>query len=184
MYLNLPPRAPGRQHALAFLKQKYSSRIQQLNHAWGIHATSFDDIPSDAASSAFQADNSEFLGLVAARYFEVCLHAIRAADPNHLYVGAKFAGMPPDPVLRASHVADVVSVDIYHFDPRPAVDHIYALARRPILVAEFAFELRIQVCPILRVPARKCPTGNARPRLQEFRNGFGELAFGGGLSMV
>lgn len=139
MYLNLPSTAPGRKHAITFLKEKYSDSIQQLNQAWEVHGTSFDDVPSEATTNASQADNSEFLGIVARRYFEVCAHAIHSEDPNHLYLGAKFAGMPPDPVLQASRVADVVSVDIYSFDPRPIVEHIYAVTHRPILVAEFAF---------------------------------------------
>lgn len=163
MYLNLPSTAPGRQHAIAFLKQKYS-RIAQLNRAWGSHASSFDDIPSHAATKAFEADNSDFLGIVAAKYFEVCIHAIHSADPNHLYLGAKFAGMPPDPVLRASHVADVVSVDTYDFDPRPAVKHIYELTQRPILVAEFAFRAENAGLPNTQGAGPKVPDQAARAR--------------------
>jgi hypothetical protein len=164
MYLNLPSTAPGRKHAIAFLKQKYSDRIQQLNQAWGTHATNFDDLPSDATTNAFQADNSEFLGIVARRYFEVCAHAIHAGDPNHLYLGAKFAGMPADPVLQASSAADVVSVDIYSFDPRPIVEHIYAVAHRPILVAEFAFRAENSGLPNTQGAGPRVPDQLARAR--------------------
>ncbi len=164
MYLNLPSTAPGRQHAIAFLKKKYSGSIQQLNQAWGVHASSFDDLPSEAATNAFKADSSEFLGMVAERYFQVCAHAIHAADPNHLYLGAKFAGMPPDPVLRASAAADVVSVDIYRFDPRPVVEHIYNVAQRPILVAEFAFRAEDAGLPNTRGAGPKVPDQAARAR--------------------
>lgn len=164
MYLNLSSTAPGRQHAIAFLKKRYSNSLQQLNQAWGVHATSFDDVPSEASTTAFQADNSVFLGVVARRYFEVCAHAIHAADPNHLYLGAKFAGMPPDPVLRASRAADVVSVDIYRFDPRPIVEHIYKLAHRPILVAEFAFRAEDSGLPNTQGAGPKVPDQVARAR--------------------
>lgn len=167
MYLNLPSTAPGREHAIAFLKKRYAGRVQQLNQAWGVHATSFDEIPSEAATQAFQADNAEFLGMVARRYFEVCARAIHAADPNHLYLGAKFAGMPPDPVLRASQVADVVSVDIYSFDPRAAVEHIYQIAHRPILVAEFAFRAEDSGLPNTRGAGPKVPDQAARARAYE-----------------
>ena len=173
MYLHLPSTAPGRQHAIAFLKERYSHSIQKLNQAWGVRATSFDDLPSGAATKAFQADNSEFLGMVAQRYFQVCAHAIHAADPNHLYLGAKFAGMPPDSVLRASHAADVVSVDIYSFDPRPAVEHIYKLAQRPILVAEFAFRAEDSGLPNTRGAGPKVPDQTARARA--YRNFVTEL---------
>ena len=164
MYLNLPANAPGRQHAIAFLKKKYSGQIADLNKAWGLHASSFETLPTDAKTKAFEADNSDFLGMVAQRYFEVCAHAIHAADGNHLYLGAKFAGMPPDAVLRASHVADVVSVDTYDFDPRPSVKHIYELAQRPILVAEFAFRAENAGLPNTQGAGPKVPDQAARAR--------------------
>ncbi len=167
IYLSMPSNAPGRQHAIAFLKRKYSGGIQQLNQAWGVHATSFGELPSDARNNAFQADNSEFLGMVARRYFEVCADAIHAADRNHLYLGAKFAGMPPDPVLRASHAADVVSVDVYNFDPRPIVEHIYSVTDRPILVAEFAFRAENSGLPNTRGAGPKVPDQEARARAYE-----------------
>lgn len=162
MYLNLPSTAPGRQHAVAFLTKKYSDSIQKLNQAWGVHATSFDRVPSAATTSAFQADNSEFLGIVARRYFEVCAHAIHSEDPNHLYLGAKFAGMPPDPVLQASNAADVVSVDIYSSDPRPTVEHIYEVTHRPVLVAEFAFRAENSGLPNTQGAGPKVPDQMAR----------------------
>jgi hypothetical protein len=164
MYLNLPPAAPGRQHAIAFLKKKYSNNIQQLNQAWDAHATSFDNIPQEASTKAFLDDNSEFLGMVARRYFEVCAHVIHAADPDHLYLGAKFAGLPPDPVLKASNAADIVSVDIYNFDPRPIVEHIYKVSQRPILVAEFAFRAQNSGLPNTQGAGPKVPDQAARAR--------------------
>lgn len=164
LYLNFPPDAPGRRHAIDFLKERYSGRIQKLNQAWGVHAKSFADLPSRAATEAFRSDNSEFLSRVAQRYFRVCAEAIHAADPNHLYLGAKFAGVAPDPVLRASHIADVVSVDIYRFDPRPIVEHIYKLAQRPVLVAEFAFRAEDSGLPNTKGAGPKVPNQAARAR--------------------
>ena len=162
MYLNLPPKAPGRLHAIDFLKEKYSGQIQKLNHAWSIHAKGFADVPPEASTEAFRADNAEFLGMVARRYFNVCARAIHAADPNHLYLGAKFSGTPPDPVLQASHAADVVSVDIYNFDPRPVVQHIYRLVQRPVLVAEFAFRAEDSGLPNTKGAGPKVPNQVAR----------------------
>ncbi len=164
MYLGLPPNSPGRNHAIDFLKKRYSGRIGKLNQAWGIQARSFADVPAEAATEAFRADNSEFLGMVAQRYFGVCAQAIHAADPNHLYLGAKFADAPPDPVLRASHNIDVVSVDIYRFDPRPVVEHIYKLSQRPVLVAEFAFRAENSGLPNTRGAGPKVPDQAARAR--------------------
>jgi hypothetical protein len=164
MYLSLPADSPGRRHAVDFLKKRYAGKIAKLDQAWGVHAKSFAEVPTEAATEAFRADNSEFLGMVAQRYFEVCAQAIHAADPNHLYLGAKFAGTPPDPVIRASHGADVVSVDIYKFDPRLVVEHIYKLAQRPILVAEFAFRAENSGLPNTRGAGPKVPDQAARAR--------------------
>ncbi len=164
MYLDLPANSAGRQHAIEFLKKKYSGSIQRFNRAWGVHAASFAAVPAEASTTAYQADSAEFLGMVARRYFDVCAQAIHAADPNHLYLGAKFAGLPPDPVLRASHATDVDSVDIYRFDPRPIVKHIYELAHRPVLVAEFAFRAEDSGLPNTRGAGPKVPTQAARAR--------------------
>jgi hypothetical protein len=164
MYLSLPSNAPGRQHAIDFLKKRYSSEIQKLNQAWGVRASSFADVPSATGTEAFEADNSEFLGMVARRYFQVCAHAIHAADPNHLYLGAKFSEAPPHPVIIASHGADVVSVDIYKFDPRPVVEHIYKLAQRPVLVAEFAFRSEDSGLPNTKGAGPRVPNQAERAR--------------------
>ncbi len=164
MYLNLGAHSPGRQHAVEFLRKRYSGHIQRLNQAWGVRAASFADVPSASTTPAFQTDNLVFLGMVARRYFRVCARAIHAADSNHLYLGAKFAGSPPDSVLRAFRAADVISVDTYSFDPRPTVEHIYKVSRRPILVAEFAFRAEDSGLPNTRGAGPKVPNQGARAR--------------------
>ncbi len=164
MYLNLPANSAGREHAIAFLRKEYGGSIRRLNQAWGVRAASFARVPSEASTEAFARDNTVFLGMVARRYFDVCANAIHSADPNHLYLGAKFAGMPPDPVLRAARVCDVVSVDIYNFDPRPNVARIYKLSGRPVLVAEFAFRAENSGLPNTQGAGPKVPDQRARAR--------------------
>ena len=70
----------------------------------------------DAVEKASDADRLEFVRLCARKYFEVAAQAIRAADPNHLVLGCRYAG------LRSSHPVvweecakscDVVSANIY-----------------------------------------------------------------------
>jgi hypothetical protein len=67
-------------------------------------------------------------------------------------------------VLRASRTADVVSVDIYQFDPRPTVEHIYKLPHRPVLVAEFAFRAEDSGLSNTRGAGPKVPDQAARAR--------------------
>ena len=57
-----------------------------------------------------------FIRLLARRYFETASRAIREADPNHLILGCRFAGLPSsDPVVweECGRFCDVVSVNTY-----------------------------------------------------------------------
>lgn len=164
MYLEFPQDAPGRRTAREFLRQHYNRDIGQLNRAWGASAKNFEEIPSSAGTDAFKSDADQFLGMMAARYFQVCARAIHGADPSHLYLGARFAGKVPDPVFQAARAADVVSVNIYSFDPRPLVEHIFKLTGKPILITEFAFRAEDSGLPNTRGAGPKVPDQWARAK--------------------
>jgi hypothetical protein len=165
MYLEMPPHAAGRHAAVEFLRDRYSDNISKLNQSWNVKAKSFDHVPGRAATSAYQADSDAFVSRVAERYFRICAQAIKSADPNHLYLGARFAGFPPpDPVVRAAHWADVVSVNIYDFDPRPRVEHSYKLSGRPVMVTEFAFRATDSGLPNTKGAGPKVPNQKARAK--------------------
>jgi agarase len=136
-YLSLPPGAAGRREAARFLRARYGT-IQRLNRAWHIGAPDFDHV-RPAQGVAYHGDAEAFLGLVAARYFSVCARVIHTADPHHLYLGARFMGVPPRPVLRAAQNADAVSINLYVRDPRPQIRAVYEATGRPVLVTEFSF---------------------------------------------
>ena len=55
--------------------------------------------------------------LVAERYFALTTAAIKAADPNHLVLGCRFAVPPPKAVIEAAgrHL-DVISFNCYDLD--------------------------------------------------------------------
>ncbi len=73
-------------------------------------------------------------------YFRTVCEAIRKADPNHMILGIRWAGSAPDAVMRANDVFDVVSINIYRFEPpREQIEKIHRLTRRPILLGEFHF---------------------------------------------
>lgn len=64
--------------------------------------------------------------------------AIRKYDPNHLILGIRFGGRPPDEVIRAARIFDVYSQNIYAYAPDPKqLDLVYQLTERPILIGEF-----------------------------------------------
>lgn len=165
MYLALPAGTPGRQHAEDFLRLRYRDDIKMLNRAWGVKVKDFSFLSGvNASTPAFQADSDQFLQQVAEHYFQVCADAIHAADPNHLYLGARFAGRPPDVVLRAARIADAVSINIYAFDPRPLVEHLAAVTGKPILIGEFAFRGEDAGLPNSKGGGPKVPTQQDRAR--------------------
>jgi len=71
-------------------------------------------------------------------YLDTINAAVRKHDTNHLNLGIRFGGNPPDEVVKAARGFDVFSVNIYRYAPDPATfDRIYALVPRPILIGEF-----------------------------------------------
>jgi agarase len=164
MYLRLPAGAAGRTHALEFLREKYAGDIHRLNDAWGVNAQEFEKITMAGATDAYRADAAEFLERVATRYFEVSESAIREADPNHLYLGARFAGLPPDAVLRGARKADVVSINVYEFDPCPVIQQVFKVTSRPVMVGEFAFRAQNSGLPNTQGAGPKVPDQAARAK--------------------
>ena len=101
----------------------------------------------------------EFIRLIARRYFEITSRAIREADPNHLVLGCRFAGLrSSDPVVweECGRYCDVVSANTYpmvdldrgialnglHAKAQPVADVIAeraAMAGKPLIVTEWSF---------------------------------------------
>jgi len=78
------------------------------------------------------------------RAFEKCLEIINAAirkhDPNHLNLGIRYGGAPPEEVIRMARVFDVYSQNVYKYVPEPQyLDKLYQLTGRPIIIGEFHF---------------------------------------------
>ena len=112
-----------------------------------------EDFASDAEMK------TEFLRMAAERYFKVCADAIREADPNHLVLGARFAGTvsSADVVWReAAKYCDVVTFNYYPMADLDSgrvrtslgrggeliADHFTRYARlidKPMLVTEWSF---------------------------------------------
>jgi hypothetical protein len=162
MYLKLPGGAAGHAKAVEFLRERYAQDIRKLNQAWGVSASSFEDLAAPGATEAYRSDAAQFLENVATRYFEICEQAIHKADPHHLYLGARFADKPPDAVLRGARKVDVVSINVYDFDPRPAVQAVFKVTGRPVLIGEFAFRAENSGLPNTRGAGPKVADQPAR----------------------
>ncbi len=74
---------------------------------------------------------SKFLSIVNA--------AVRKHDPNHLNLGLRYGGTPPDDIIKASLDFDVFSLNIYGYDTNAKLKRVYDLTGLPIIIGEFHF---------------------------------------------
>jgi agarase len=118
LFLKLSPAAPGRVAATEWLRQQHGGR---------------DPVRSTAA------DCAAFLAVLADRYFALTTAAIKAAAPNHLVLGSRFAFPPARGVIEAAgRYVDVISFNCYGPDANGALE-AYAPTGKPCLIGEFSF---------------------------------------------
>jgi agarase len=165
LFLNLPSHRPGRVAAVRRLEERYRE-FSQFNAVWRTKARSWEEFgtigPIEApffrmppgglndaletranlanpTRAAFFADCDAFVAVVAEAYFELCVSAIRAADPNHLVIGSRFGYQPhPNVIAAAGRYADVISFNCYDLDAGAVID-AYAACGKPCLISEFSF---------------------------------------------
>ena len=63
--------------------------------------------------AAFKADLAAFVKELARTYFKTVRDQLKAADPDHLYLGCRFAWRTEEAVAAAAEFCDVVSFNIY-----------------------------------------------------------------------
>jgi hypothetical protein len=74
------------------------------------------------------------------RYLEIVNAAVRRHDPNHLNLGIRFGGTPPDDVIALARGFDVYSMNKYRWaPPKDFIDRVFAIQKLPILIGEFHF---------------------------------------------
>jgi len=139
-FLKMPEGSAGRRRADEFLRTRKS------------------------AGDATDDDKAAFLELVAEQYFKVCAEAIRAADPNHMVIGCRFAGYAPEAVLRGlrRHV-DVVSYNDYSLEaPVWNLERLTRVTGRPFMITEFSFKAKDSGLPNTRGAGVPVETQNDR----------------------
>ena len=165
LFLGLRAPAPGRTAAVAWLRARYQD-FSAFNSIWRTPVQSWDGLDvmtrieppyqrapvyqrnavhetaanrDDPARAAFFVTCDAFATLVGERYFAATCAAIRAADPNHLILGSRFAYIPaPGVVDAAARHCDVISINCYDVDAGPTID-AYSDTRKPCLIGEFSF---------------------------------------------
>ncbi len=194
MFLDLPENVPGKKAAVDLMRERYGD-VTKFNTAWNTKFASWDDLAnatstpppvvrqtiykqneeaerqtneSDPKRAAFAADCETFLARLAERYFRITSEAIKAADPNHMNLGCRFAYVPPHPVVAAAaKYVDVVSFNCYRPDPRETINR-YAAFGKPLIIGEFSFCSEDSGLPNSRGAAPKVKT--QADRAAAFRN--------------
>ena len=135
----------AKRELVRMLQGKYGA-IADLNAAWGVALASWDGLydtpPTNAAQlgEAAREDLAAWLAAFADRYFGTTADALRRHDPNHLYLGCRFAAKSMPSVLAAARHCDVVSFNIYQPEVRREEwDPVVEPMGKPAIIGEFHF---------------------------------------------
>ena len=132
---------PAKRAFLAQLQAEYGT-IGKLNAAWGTTLADWTALGapytmSQTPNPTQKADMSAFVYAFAKKYFITVRDTLKKYDPNHLYLGCRFASYSLDAVRAAGEVCDVVSFNIY----QPRVDSkawtFTQDLNKPCLIGEF-----------------------------------------------
>jgi hypothetical protein len=138
---------PAKKAFVRQLKDRYRE-IGKMNEAWGTEFKSWESLlsqpwePPDTLAPHMREDFSSFLRAFARQYFRTIREALKKHDPNHLYLGCRFAWRTPEAVEASAEYCDVVSFNIY----RQRVDaEEWGFTRslnKPCIIGEFHFGAR------------------------------------------
>jgi hypothetical protein len=131
-----------REELARWLARKYETSAA-LSKAWATEVT-FDQIARGRwrrpLSKESQPDLREFSVLMVERCFGTLSRACRKADPNHLNLGMRWAGVPPEWAVAGMKSFDVFSLNNYRDRlPRDVSDRIHSMLGMPVLVGEWHF---------------------------------------------
>jgi hypothetical protein len=83
--------------------------------------------------------HEHFVHTMFERYLDLINAAIKKYDANHLNLGIRFGGSPPEAVCRLAKKFDVCSINVYEYEPTRQLKRVFTLAGRPIVIGEFHF---------------------------------------------
>ena len=146
--LALGPESPAKSAFVGQLIETYREP-ERLAEAWGTPLASWDELrdagfvlgPTSLDNPAVLRDLTAFLRRYAETYFRTVAEALHRHDPDHLYLGSRFAWRTPEAVEACGRWCDVVSFNLY--ERSIADDHdewarFHALGK-PALIGEFHF---------------------------------------------
>ncbi len=117
--------------------------IEKLNAAWSTRLGSWQELlenphkPEGEFSAGLKEDLALYMKEFASRYFRTIRDALRKYDPNHLYLGVRFAWHTTEEVQACAEYCDVVSFNIYRPRVDPAQWGILREIDKPAIIGEF-----------------------------------------------
>ena len=114
------PAADAKRAFIDLLKRRHGSAAA-LAHAWGLAIGDWNGLLAPLSPAllpnskhpAIAEDFRAFQALHADAYFRQVAQALKRADPNHLYLGARFSARTPEAVAACARWCDVVSFNLY-----------------------------------------------------------------------
>lgn len=133
------PDSPAKQAFVRMLRDKYGE-LQSLNAAWNHNAGAWEDLSAPAKlNDAIRADFSAFVKEHARAYFSTVRRELKALDPDHLYLGSRFAWFTQEAAEACAEFCDVISFNVYQRRIAPASWTFLEALDRPAIIGEFHF---------------------------------------------
>lgn len=134
--------SPAKRAFVARLRKRYDGKIEDLNKAWNTQFGKWEDLEAAykvplPSPAGMKSDMAAFVKELAKTYFEVVQGELRKEDPNHLYLGCRFAWATIDSVEAADETTDLLSFNIYERTINvPRWEPLRKLSK-PCLIGEF-----------------------------------------------
>lgn len=139
--LSLEPGFAAYHAAWEFVLALHGGALEAVARAWGTALPNKEVVRERTRSDeglgtrGYLRDDARWTREFARRYFNTAAAAIRAADPHHLYLGARHAG-PPGPVVAGECGFGVVDVQLRDWRDLPPADREPA---GPVLANDVTF---------------------------------------------
>ncbi len=135
----------SRRAFMDWIRDKYKNNPFRFSAVWEIEIQSFADLDGlvfrqeKAMSPGAEADLKAFTALLVDRYAAEICTAVKAADPNHLNLGLRFAWISSAACLQTGKYFDVFSLNGYNYPDPPETAEIAAALNKPVMIGEFHF---------------------------------------------
>ncbi len=132
-------RSPAKRAFVEMLRARYPS-LEALAAAWGVAAASWEGITAAPSLNArVRADYSAFVKEHARQYFRVVRGELKSLDPDHLYLGSRFAWFTQEAAEACAEFCDVMSFNVYQRKIAPSNWSFLEALDRPAVIGEFHF---------------------------------------------